>query len=57
MVRNSTKTYGEIVVEAREKTGNQTVAETLEALMPKFKDIIDAALAKMPYTREKMQNK
>lgn len=46
MVRNSTKTYGETVLEARAKTDYQSVGETLEALMPKFKEIIDEAVQK-----------
>ena len=46
MVRNSTKTYGQHVQEARAKTDHQTVGETLDALMPRFKEIIDDCVQK-----------
>ncbi len=44
MVRGSDKTYGELMVEAREMTGNQTVGETLEPLLDRFKTIIEEAV-------------
>lgn len=46
MVRNSDKTYGEIILDARSKTDYQEVGETTEALMPKFKSIIEDAVQK-----------
>ncbi len=46
MVRNSTKTYGELMLEARAKSDIQEVGETLEPLMDKFKVIIEEAVQK-----------
>lgn len=46
MVQNSTKTYGELMLEARAKTDFQEVGETVEPLMAKFKDIIQDAVQK-----------
>ena len=44
MVKNSVKTYGELMLEAREKNDRQEVGETLEPLMDKFKLIIEEAV-------------
>ena len=46
MVRNSEKTYGELMLEARSQTGFQEVGETVNPLMAKFKDIIEEAVQK-----------
>ena len=46
MVRNSDKTYGELMQEAAKKTDRQTVGETSEALMAKFQAIIEDAVQK-----------
>jgi len=44
MVKNSVKTYGELMLEARAKNDRQEVGETLEPLMDKFKLIIEEAV-------------
>jgi len=44
MVRNSVKTYGELMLEARAKNDRQEVGETLEPLMEKFNLIIEEAV-------------
>jgi hypothetical protein len=46
MVKGSDKTYGQLMLEARAKTDHQEVGETSEALMSRFKDIIDEAVQK-----------
>lgn len=46
MVRGSDKTYGDLMLEARAKSGIQEVGETVEPLMGKFKDIIEEAVQK-----------
>jgi CRISPR/Cas system-associated exonuclease Cas4 (RecB family) len=44
MVRGSNKTYGELMLEAAAKTDFQEIGETSEALMTKFKNIIEEAV-------------
>lgn len=44
MVKNSDKTYGELMLEARNKTDKQEVGETNEALMTQFVRIIEDAV-------------
>jgi hypothetical protein len=46
MVKGSTKTYGELMVEAAALTTPQEVGETSQALMDRFKDIIEDAVQK-----------
>jgi hypothetical protein len=46
MVRGSDKTYGELMLEAAAKSDHQEVGETSEALMERFKDIIEDAVQK-----------
>lgn len=46
MVLNSTKTYGQLMQEAALLTDRQEVGETLEAIMQRFKDIIEDAVQK-----------
>lgn len=46
MVRGSEKTYGELMLQARSISDRQEVGETLEAVMEKFKDIIEDAVQK-----------
>lgn len=46
MVRGSEKTYGQLMLEARSKTDSQQVGETSNALMTRFKDIIEDAVQK-----------
>ena len=46
MVRNSSKSYGALMIEAREKTDSQQIGETSNALMGKFKEIIDESVQK-----------
>lgn len=46
MVKGSTKTYGELMLEARAKTDSQEIGETVEPLMARFKDIIEDAVQK-----------
>lgn len=46
MVKGSDKTYGELMLEARQKTDKQEVGETLEAVMKRFQDIIEDAVQK-----------
>lgn len=46
MVRNSDKTYGQLMLEARALTERQEVGETLEPLMARFKQIIEEAVQK-----------
>lgn len=44
MVKNSSKTYGELMLEASNLTERQEVGETNEALMGEFKKIIEHAV-------------
>lgn len=44
MVKNSDKTYGDLMLEARAKNDHQQVGETSEALMRRFQDIIEEAV-------------
>lgn len=46
MVKNSEKTYGELMIEARAKTNRQEIGETMPSLMGRFKDIIDECVQK-----------
>ena len=46
MVKNSNKTYGELMLEARAKSDFQEVGETADALMDRFKSIIEEAVQK-----------
>lgn len=46
MVLNSTKTYGQLMQEAAALMDRQEVGETLEAVMDRFKDIIEHAVQK-----------
>lgn len=46
MVRGSDKTYGQLMLEAAAKSDHQEVGETSEALMQRFKDIIEDAVQK-----------
>jgi hypothetical protein len=46
MVKNSDKTYGALMLEARAKNDCQEVGETSEAIMTRFKDIIEDAVQK-----------
>jgi hypothetical protein len=46
MVRGSDKTYGQLMLEAAALTDRQEVGETNEALMQRFKDIIEDAVQK-----------
>ncbi len=46
MVRGSNKTYGELMLEAAAKSGHQEVGETSQALMDRFRDIINDAVQK-----------
>jgi hypothetical protein len=46
MVANSSKTYGELMLEARAKNDYQEVGETVTPLMEKFKGIIEEAVQK-----------
>lgn len=46
MVKNSDKTYGQLLLEARALTDRQEVGETSEALMKQFKAIIEDAVQK-----------
>lgn len=46
MVQGSDKTYGELMAEAAALTERQEVGETNEALMAKFKEIIEDAVQK-----------
>jgi len=46
MVRGSDKTYGQLMLEARNLTDKQEVGETSNALMTRFKDIIEDAVQK-----------
>ena len=46
MVKNSDKTYGQLMLEARAKSDHQEVGETSEALMSRFKEIIEDAMQK-----------
>lgn len=41
MVKNSDKTYGQLMQEARTMTGKQEVGETVPAIMDKLKSIIE----------------
>jgi hypothetical protein len=44
MVKNSDKTYGDLMLEARAKTGIQEVGETVNPLIGKFREIIEEAV-------------
>ncbi len=46
MVKGSTKTYGELMLEARSITERQDIGETNEAVMQRFKHIIEDAVQK-----------
>ena len=46
MVKNSDKTYGDLMLEARAKNDRQEIGETVNPLMGKFKEIIDEAVQK-----------
>lgn len=46
MVKNSDKTYGQLMQEAASLTDHQEVGETLEAVTTRFKDIIEEAVQK-----------
>lgn len=46
MVRNSDKTYGQLMLEAASLTERQEVGETNEALMERFKNIIEECVHK-----------
>lgn len=46
MVKNSDKTYGALMLEARAKNDRQEVGETVEPLMSQFKNIIEDAVQK-----------
>jgi len=46
MVKGSDLTYGELMLQARSISDRQEVGETLEAVMEKFKDIIEDAVQK-----------
>jgi hypothetical protein len=46
MVKNSTKTYGELMLEARAKNDLQEVGATVEPLMKRFQEIIEDAVQK-----------
>lgn len=46
MVKNSDKTYGQLMQEAAALTDHQEVGETLEAVTSRFKDIIEEAVQK-----------
>lgn len=44
MVKNSDKTYGQLMLEARKLTDRQEIGETTGALLQKFQDIIEYAV-------------
>lgn len=44
MVKNSNKTYGELMLEARSKTDRQEVGETLQVLLKHLENLIDEAV-------------
>src|SRR5271156_789276 len=44
MVKNSDKTYGALMLEARAKNDSQEVGETVDPLMCRFKNIIEEAV-------------
>jgi hypothetical protein len=46
MVKNSDKTYGALMLEARAKNDRQEIGETTEPLMERFKQIIEEAVQK-----------
>jgi hypothetical protein len=46
MVKNSDKTYGQLMVEAAAKTDHQEIGETVNPIMERFKDIIEDAVQK-----------
>lgn len=46
MVKNSDKTYGQLILEAQTKTQRQDVGETLEPLMKQLQDIIEDCVNK-----------
>ena len=46
MVKNSDKTYGALMLEARAKNDLQEIGETVDPIMSRFKDIIDEAVQK-----------
>ena len=46
MVKNSDKTYGALMLEARAKSDRQEVGETVQPLMARFQEIIEDAVQK-----------
>lgn len=46
MVKNSNKTYGQLMLQAGSMTNKQEVGETVEPLMKQFKEIIEDAVQK-----------
>ncbi len=46
MVKNSDKTYGQLMQEAASKTDKQEIGETVPSLMKQFKSIIEEAVQK-----------
>lgn len=46
MVKNSDKTYGALMLEARSKTERQEIGETTEPIMQRFQEIIEDAVQK-----------
>lgn len=44
MVKNSNKSYGELMQEARTKTDSQEIGATTEPIMKRFQDIIEEAV-------------
>lgn len=46
MVRNSDKTYGQLMQEARSMTARQEIGETMPSIMNKFKEIIEECVQK-----------
>ena len=46
MVKNSSQTYGSLMLEARAKSDSQQIGETVEPIMTKFKSIIEEAVQK-----------
>lgn len=46
MVKNSKKTYGELMLEARARNDRQEIGETMPSIMNRFKEIIDECVQK-----------
>lgn len=46
MVKNSDKTYGQLMLEARAKTDRQEIGETLPSIMNKLKSVIEECVQK-----------